>query len=158
MRHLFNYIDKLPIITAACERGFSKMNFVCFSLRCQLSPENLAALMFVSLSGSPCAYRWNPLPYARTWLANNGRNATLHCMPEKRQAETEHIVVLASLWKFIQDSRSTATSAKFRVACNRPIYCVQSRIRLVVGCRVSQSYSCMQKAKPLCLYYILTVH
>jgi hypothetical protein len=99
LQHLFNCIDTIPISTAACERGFSKMNLVCSPLRCQLSPENLAALMFVSLNGPPLQ-QWNPLPYVRNWLAKNRRDATCTACP-KRDTNIDFNPALASLWKFM---------------------------------------------------------
>ena len=82
LRQLFNCIATVPISTAACERGFSRMNIICTSLRSQLSPENLAALMFISLSGPPLP-SWNPLPYVKTWLAINRRDATCIACPKR---------------------------------------------------------------------------
>jgi len=75
---LFNCIATVRISTAACERGFSRMNIIYTSLRSQLSPENLAAFMFVSLS-VPRLPSWNPLPYVKTSLAINRRDATIAC-------------------------------------------------------------------------------
>ena len=79
LRQLFNCIATVPISTAACERGFSRMNIICTSLRSQLSPENLAALMFISLSGPPLP-SWNPLPYmSRLGLrSTEGMQRVLH--------------------------------------------------------------------------------
>lgn len=100
LRQLFNCTATVPISTAACERGFSKMNLVCNSLRSQLSPENLAALMFVSLNGPPLQ-SWNPQPYVSTWLASNRRDATCIACPKRDiKVEHTHTAAVQSLWKF----------------------------------------------------------
>ena len=51
------------------------MNIVCSSMRCKLSAVNLAALMFVSMNGPPLR-NWNALPYVKSWLARDLRDAT----------------------------------------------------------------------------------
>jgi len=66
--------------------GLSHRNSICLSvggvgeiwlndLRSKLSAVNLAALMFVLMNGSPLR-NWNVLPYVKSWLARDCRDAT----------------------------------------------------------------------------------
>lgn len=50
---LLNNVNTLPISTAACERGFNRMNIVCTALRSTLTVEHLSSLIFISLNGPP---------------------------------------------------------------------------------------------------------
>ena len=62
LRQLVNRVNTLPVSTAACERGFSKMNIVCSPHRTRLTVSHMAALMFISLSGPPLE-KWDPMPH-----------------------------------------------------------------------------------------------
>ena len=53
LKKLSNRVNTLPISTAACERGFSKMNIVSSSLRSHLLIEHISALLFISICGPP---------------------------------------------------------------------------------------------------------
>lgn len=81
LRQLMNHVNMLPISTACCERGFSKMNVVCTSLRTRLTVKHMASLLFISLAGPPLN-RWEPLPYVKTWLARNRRDANCTNCPK----------------------------------------------------------------------------
>jgi hypothetical protein len=75
LQQLLNAINTIPISTAECERGFSKMNLVCNTLRSRLTVKHMSSLMFISLTDPPLA-RWQPLPYVKSWLLLNRRAAT----------------------------------------------------------------------------------
>lgn len=75
IKQLVNRINTIPVSTAVCERGFSKMNLVCSALRTRLSVFNLSSLLFISICGPPVKL-WQPLPYVKTWLNQNRREAT----------------------------------------------------------------------------------
>lgn len=79
---LLNRINTLPISTAECERGFSRMNIVCTSLRSRLTVKHLSSLMFVSLTGPPLRL-WKPLPFVKSWFASNKRSALYTNCPKK---------------------------------------------------------------------------
>jgi len=55
MKRLVFVVDTLPVSTAACERGFSRMNVLCSPLRTrQISIAHLLSqLMFVGMEGPP---------------------------------------------------------------------------------------------------------
>lgn len=95
---LLNRINTIPVSTAECERGFSKMNIVCSSLRSQLSIKHMSSLMFISLNGPPLE-QWEPSRYVKSWLAKR-RDATCTQCPE-RQRKTANDDRLCSLWSLI---------------------------------------------------------
>jgi len=86
LQSLCNRVKTIPISTAECERGISKMNIVCSSLRSRLTVEHLSSLMFISLCGPPVRL-WLPLTYVKSWLDSNHRDATSSQGPQK-QVET----------------------------------------------------------------------
>src|SRR6218665_2031868 len=63
---LKSVINTIPVGTAACERGFSKMNIICSPLRTRLTLKDTSSLMFVSLSGPPVML-FEPLKYVKSW-------------------------------------------------------------------------------------------
>ena len=95
LKELKNRVNTLPVSTASCERGFSKMNVVCTAYRTRLTVSHMAALMFISLSGPPLN-RWDPLPYVKTWVARNRRDATSTRCPERAERKCER--EQESLW------------------------------------------------------------
>jgi len=68
LKQVMNAVDTIPVSTAECERGFSKMNIVCTSLRSRLSVMHMSSLMFISLSGPPLS-SWKPLPFVKSWIS-----------------------------------------------------------------------------------------
>ena len=71
-RVLLNCVNTIPVSTAECERGFSKMNVVCSSLRTRLTI--MSSLIFVSLCCPP-VHLWEPLKFVKSWVALNRRAA-----------------------------------------------------------------------------------
>jgi len=61
LKELKNHVSTLPVSTASCKRGFSKMHVVCKAYRTWLTVSHMASLMFISLSEAPLN-RWEPLP------------------------------------------------------------------------------------------------
>ena len=96
LKQLNNRVGTLPVSTASCERGFSKMNAVCTTYRTRITVSHMASLMFISLSGPPLS-RWEPLPYVKTWLAHNRRDANCTACPQRN--ESNHHREDESLWK-----------------------------------------------------------
>jgi hypothetical protein len=97
LKKLTNLIDTIPVSTAACERGFSKMNIVCTSLRSRLTVKHMSSLMFISLSGPPITV-WEPLPFVKSWLSLQRRAATCTQGPSINRATLSDVRV-ESLWK-----------------------------------------------------------
>ena len=60
IKTLLNCVSTIPVSTAACERGFSKMNVMCSSLRSRLTVSHISSLMFISLCGPPL-HIWQPV-------------------------------------------------------------------------------------------------
>lgn len=100
LKILMNAINTLPVSTAECERGFSPMNLVCTSLRSQLSVEHISSLMFLSLTGPPLV-KWKPLPYVKSWLAKNRRDANHTACPMRKPRSVSETVGFVSLWKHL---------------------------------------------------------
>lgn len=96
LKQLTNFVDTIPVSTAECERGFSRMNLVCSSLRSRLTVKHMSSLMFVSLSGPPLTL-WKPLPYVKSWLLLNRRSATSTQGPAKTSKAAAN-ARLESLW------------------------------------------------------------
>ena len=102
LRQLTNTIDTIPVSTAACERGFSKMNVVCSPLRSRLTLKNMSSLMFISLSGPPLQL-WDPSRYVKSWLLANRREATCTQGPSaKKDGKSLGSPHEISLWNAIQ--------------------------------------------------------
>jgi len=74
MLGLLNCVNTIPVSTAECERGFSKMNVICSSLRSRLTVPHTSSLMFLTLCGPPVQL-WQPLKYVKAWLAKSRRGA-----------------------------------------------------------------------------------
>jgi len=94
---LLNRVNTIPVSTAECERGFSKMNIVCTSLRSRLTVKHLSSLMLISLSGPPLRL-WKPLSYVKSWLASDRRDATFMQCPKisiQNDYKKEHL----SMWE-----------------------------------------------------------
>ena len=73
LKKVLNLIDTIPVSTAECWRGFSRMNLVCNSLRSRLSVNRMSSLMFIGLSGPPLALG-NHYPLSSLgWLSTNER-------------------------------------------------------------------------------------
>src|ERR1043165_5863459 len=100
LRDLLNGVGTVPVSTAACERGFSKMNLICTSLRSQLSTEHISSLMFISINGPPLAV-WQPLPYVQSWLISGKRGASSTSCSERKMATTSNETYLRSLWNIL---------------------------------------------------------
>jgi len=77
MKRLVFAVDTLPVSTAACERGFSRMNVLCSPLRTrQISIAHLLSqLMFVGMEGPPMS-SFEPTAYVKAWLAAGRHAAT----------------------------------------------------------------------------------
>ena len=94
---LLNRINTIPISTAECERGFSRMNIVCTPLRSRLTVKHLSSLMFVSLTGPPLRV-WKPLPFVKAWLASNKRGA-MYTNCQKKTCVNDFKKEQLSLWE-----------------------------------------------------------
>jgi len=99
MRVILNAIATLPISTAACERGFSKMNIVCTPLRSCLSVKHMSSLLFISMVGPPLTL-WQPINYVKSWMLKGRRNADSATCPS-RQTPTNDNHVNKSLWSLL---------------------------------------------------------
>ena len=97
LQTLINRVNTIPVSTAECERGFTKMNIVCTPLRTRLTVLHLSSLMFISITGPPLAL-WEPLPYVKSWLASNRRDATCTQCPSK-QDNLNPSAQKMSVWK-----------------------------------------------------------
>lgn len=88
MQLLLGAVGTLPVSTAACERGFSKMNIVCSPLRNSLTVAHMSSLMFISIVGPP-VLQWNPAAYVRTRIAYGRRDATSRSCAQRKQSPGE---------------------------------------------------------------------
>ena len=75
LRRLLSSVHSLPISTAECERGLSRMNLICTPLRSALTIRHMSSLLFVSIVGPPLM-QWNPTTYVNSWLASGRHAAT----------------------------------------------------------------------------------
>ena len=99
---LQTYINAIPVSTAECERGFSKMNIVCSPVRSRLTVFHMSSLMFVSLTGPPLTL-WQPLQYVKSWLASTRRDAicTQGLSTASRQVSQPVSAQEMSVWKVL---------------------------------------------------------
>jgi hypothetical protein len=96
---LLNTINTIPVSTAECERGFSRMNIICSPLRSTVTVKHISQLMFVGLVGPPLDL-WKPLPYVKAWLQKGRRDATSSACMTRRLANTE-LTNKMQLWNII---------------------------------------------------------
>ena len=97
IQSLSNCINTIPVSTAECERGFSRMNIVCTTLRSSLTVKRLSSLMFVSLTGPPVRL-WQPLEYVKSWLSCKRRSAICTQCPKRQDKTSEFDKCLLSVW------------------------------------------------------------
>ena len=97
LKRLIGVIHTLPVSTAECERGFSRMNLICTPLRSMLTVKHLSSLMFMSLVGPPIE-QWHPLPYVRRWLAA-GRHAATDAGNAQKKAHANESDAQLAVWK-----------------------------------------------------------
>jgi len=74
IKTLLNCVSTIAVSTAACERGFSKMNVICSSLRSRLIVSHISSLTFISSCGPPL-HIWQRVTFVKSWLAFNRRPA-----------------------------------------------------------------------------------
>jgi hAT family C-terminal dimerisation region len=100
MQALLSAIGTLPVSTAACERGFSKMNVVCSPLRSKLTVGHMSSLMFISIVGPP-VLEWKPTSYVHSWIAKGRRNADSHECAQRACAVSKSSTAAAQreMWK-----------------------------------------------------------
>jgi hypothetical protein len=92
-------IESLPVSTAECERGFSRMNIICTPLRSSLSVNHMASLMFLSLVGPPL-HLFKPNLYVKSWLSLGRRDATaLNCASRMPPQTSE--ISRQSIWSLV---------------------------------------------------------
>ena len=53
LKKVMHLVATIPVSTAACERGFSRMNLVFTSLRSRLSVKHMSSLMFIPCQVHP---------------------------------------------------------------------------------------------------------
>ena len=83
MQSLLSAVATLPISTASCERGFSKMNIFCSPLRSSLTVAHMSSLLFISIAGPP-VLECNPLPYVKKWIVKGRRHAQFAACLERQ--------------------------------------------------------------------------
>jgi hypothetical protein len=99
LNRFINVIESLPVSTAECERGFSRMNIICTPLRSSISVNHMASLMFLSIVGPPL-HLFTPDMYVKSWLALGRRDATaLNCA--NRQAPQTYDICESSIWSLV---------------------------------------------------------
>uniref|UniRef100_A0A8C8SR57 Uncharacterized protein n=2 Tax=Pelusios castaneus TaxID=367368 RepID=A0A8C8SR57_9SAUR len=100
LQKLVNCVNTIPLNTAECERGFSKMNIICNSLRSRLTVKHMSSLMFISLCGPPFAL-WEPLKYVKSWLFLNPRPAT-STQGRSRKIGVQDEGAMKSMWQTME--------------------------------------------------------
>ena len=97
MKRFVSAVDTLPVSTAACERGFSRMNLICTPQRTQLTIEHLSSLMFVAIEGPPIT-QFDPVSYVKLWLSL-GRHAATDMGNAKKDKVIKIEPGTIALWK-----------------------------------------------------------
>ena len=98
LQPLFSSISTLPVSTAVCERGFSKMNVVCTPLRSSLSTAHMSSLLFISLVGPPLL-AWDPLSSVQGWLSDGRRHAIYTAGMARQHSEIVTEASWSKVWK-----------------------------------------------------------
>ena len=70
LSRLFEHLKCLPIGTADCERGFSRMNRIHSDERNRMLPSTVSNVLFLGINGPP-PEKFKAVKYARRWLINN---------------------------------------------------------------------------------------
>ena len=99
LRKLLCAISTLPVSTAECERGFSRMNLICSPLRSCLSVAHMSSLLFISTVCPPLE-EWNPLMYVKSWLAK-GRHASTDLGKARTKQGSEVAEGRKAIWKCV---------------------------------------------------------
>ena len=92
-------VNTLPVSTAECERGFSRMNLICTPLRSALTVEHLSSLLLLSIVGPPL-HTWKPEPYVNSWLAM-GRHAATDLGKSKSPKSDTVSTGRKALWDYL---------------------------------------------------------
>jgi hypothetical protein len=100
LQPLFSSISTLPVSTAVCERGFSRMNVVCTPLRSSLSTAHMSSLLFISLVGPPLL-AWDPLSSVQAWLSDGRRHANYTACMSRRNIEIVTEGSWSKVWKVL---------------------------------------------------------
>jgi Domain of unknown function (DUF4371) len=100
MQQLLAAIATLPISTAECERGFSRMNIICTPLRSRLSVAHMSSLIFISSVGPP-VNKFMPASYVRSWFAK-GRRVAESTRGMERTATGDARSSKRVLWGFLE--------------------------------------------------------
>jgi len=93
-------VATLPISTAVCERGFSKMNIVCSPLRSKLTIKHMSSLLFISCVRPPLT-TWQPHEYVRSWLAKGRRDADDSRCPRRKQGDPTDDQSMKQIWHLL---------------------------------------------------------
>ena len=100
IKTLLNCVSTIPVSTAACERGFSKMNVICSCLRSRLTVSHISSLMFISLCGPP-VHIWQPATYVKSWLSLKRRPADCTQCAERSISIHRASDGMKSLWDIL---------------------------------------------------------
>ena len=99
MQQVINAVDILPVSTASCERGFSKMNLICTSLRSSLSVSHMSSLIFLSIEDPPLL-EWKPMKYVTSWISLGRHDASSVTCPARKTLVSN--CEKRCLWKVMQ--------------------------------------------------------
>jgi len=91
-------IHTLPVSTAACERGFSKMNIICTPLRSALLIRHMSSLIFIPAVGPPLD-QWDATNYVKSWLGRHAANGPGNAKVKKTKTSESLTHANSSVWK-----------------------------------------------------------
>uniref|UniRef100_A0A8C8RZV8 E3 SUMO-protein ligase KIAA1586-like n=1 Tax=Pelusios castaneus TaxID=367368 RepID=A0A8C8RZV8_9SAUR len=101
LQKLVNCVNTIPVSTAECERGFSKMNIICNCLQPGLTVKHMSSLMFISLCGPPFPL-WEPLKYVKSWLLLNQGPAASTQGPSRKTGLQDEGATMKSMWQIME--------------------------------------------------------
>lgn len=97
LKDLFKAVATIAISTSECERNFSSMNEILMPLRCSLSINTVAALLFINSVGPPLC-QFKPENYIHSWLAKDHHLAN---DTSSRKRELKKDTTFEYLWKLL---------------------------------------------------------
>lgn len=97
LKPLFKAVSTIAVSTSECERNFSAMNEILTPLRCSLSINTVAVLLFINSVGPPLL-QFKPENYIHSWLAKGHHLAD---DTNSRKRELKDDTTFEYLWKLL---------------------------------------------------------
>jgi hypothetical protein len=93
---LKNALNRVPISSSECKRGFSQMNLILTSTGAYLSTTTVSGLLFVRVVGPPIRH-FSPTKYVESWVLR-GRHSAVDTNSKERARDVEYDENIFKVW------------------------------------------------------------